>query len=125
MQKTKLVKRGYVDHQERIRNSLEAGHRLELWRQGKYDFPDGMEPSGDQFEVPKTRRKGYEMADASMDLRALSERAEMRKRAKKDTENEAVSTSDTNIKSDVSQDGAVKKPVKKEGVQDGNSGADS
>lgn len=63
-QKSKTQKTGYISAKQRIENLMLAGNRLKEYRQEQYDWPDG---NIDENFVDPTRRKGYDLADASQD----------------------------------------------------------
>jgi len=73
---------GYRSTKTRVEEFLDAGRRLQEYRNLKYDFEPGQEVP-DDFE-DKTRRPGYDPADATQDLRAASARLEQSAKTKKD-----------------------------------------
>lgn len=54
---------GYIPAQKRIENLINAGQRLKDFRSDQFDFPDE-KSINDEFFDP-TRRKNFDMADAS------------------------------------------------------------
>lgn len=60
---SKTQKVGYKSAQQRIEDIMKAGYRLHEYRQAQYDFPD--ENSIDETAFDETRRKGFDLADAT------------------------------------------------------------
>lgn len=58
-----VEKAGYIPAQKRIENLINAGQRLKEFRAEQFDFPD--EKSIDHSFMDPTRRKNFDMADAS------------------------------------------------------------
>jgi hypothetical protein len=72
-----LVERaGYVPLHKKVRQLVEAGRRLQEYREG-YDFDDD---NIDEDYYPETRRPGYDMADASMTQNSLDAEYKQKKR---------------------------------------------
>lgn len=63
-QKSKTQKTGYIPAKQRVENLMLAGQRLKEYRNEQYDWPDG---NIDENYIDPTRRKGYDLADASQD----------------------------------------------------------
>lgn len=61
---SKTQKSGYITAQKRIETIMLAGQRLKESRQEMYDWPDG---NIDEDFYDPTRRKGYDLADATQD----------------------------------------------------------
>lgn len=61
---------GYISKQKRIDNIIAAGQRLIAARSEMFDFPPGVEPDIDAPMDP-TRRRDFDMADASMILSTI------------------------------------------------------
>jgi serine kinase of HPr protein (carbohydrate metabolism regulator) len=99
--KSETLLRGYVDHNERIGKMIQAGINLEEWRKGRYDFPEGTDENS-EFPNNPTRRKGYDMADASEDQRrieaSLTTRRlkELSKRSRENTKTRTTGTTEDN-----------------------------
>jgi len=63
---------GYIPPKVQIENLINAGKRLAQWRKEQYDFPED-DDVDESFEDP-TRGPGYDLADASRDAKAVSDR---------------------------------------------------
>lgn len=61
---------GYISKQKRIDNIIAAGQRLIMARSEMYDYPPGVEPDINAPMDP-TRRKDFDLADASMLLNTI------------------------------------------------------
>lgn len=59
-----VEKQGYISAQQRIENLMLAGRRLDFARKEQYDFPDG---NIDENAFDPTRRRDYDLADATQD----------------------------------------------------------
>lgn len=77
----KVEKAGYIKPKIQIENMIEAGTRLNESRKEQFDFPPGEEIDESYFD--KTRSPNYDLADATEDLRDLTEKAEDFKAEKK------------------------------------------
>jgi len=69
---SKVETAGYSSAERQITDMIRAGIRLGEYRREMYDFEDG-EKIDDEYFDP-TRRRNYDMADASNDLRVVSRR---------------------------------------------------
>lgn len=67
----RVERTGYISAQKRIENLLQAGVNLRNYRQNQYDF-DHNKIDFDAYD--KTRKKGYDMAEAFQDGLSVSER---------------------------------------------------
>lgn len=84
---------GYIPTEVQVERMIQAGLRLDIARKEEFDFPEGSEEDDEELVVDPTREPGYDLADASMDARALTARlrkqsaaAEKRKGADKPPE---------------------------------------
>jgi len=68
---------GYVSAKQRIESLIQAGQRLRAYRESQFDFPD--KDKIDENAWDPTRRKGYDLADATQDKLALEARQNARK----------------------------------------------
>lgn len=80
-----LVERaGYVPSKQRIEEFMLAGRRLKEFRMSQYDFPD---PNAiDPTVFDPTRKKGYDMADATQDSMRLTGRLKTSQQRKAEDE---------------------------------------
>lgn len=62
---------GYIPAKEKIEEMIFAGQRLNIARDKQYDFNG--EKIDEDFDDP-TRRPGYDMAEASMEIRRIRSR---------------------------------------------------
>jgi len=72
---------GYVSAKQRIESLISAGMRLRAYRVSQFDYPD-LKSIDENFNDP-TRRKGYDLADATQDKLALEARMNDRKKQNK------------------------------------------
>jgi len=72
---------GYIPPKVQIENLLEAGKRLVEYRKEQYDFPD--DTSVDESLEDPTRRPGYDLADASVQLQNIQQRLRSQAKAGK------------------------------------------
>lgn len=131
-QKSKTVLRGYVNEKDRIATAIIAGANLEAWRQGKYDYPSG-DPVG-PWTVPVTRRRHFDITEASERVSAITERAKIREKNRREAaekkaleaaregqgdapEEERVSVGNIISSKDIAPPRAKKKPPKETGSE--------
>jgi hypothetical protein len=99
----------YISTKDRITKMLQAGERLERYRQGLYDFPNG---EIDESFTDPTRKPGYDMADAHQDAMLADEnlkaaKAEAELIQKKEKENDLRDTGPVNKDSGVVNDNSI------------------
>lgn len=98
-QDSKTQKVGYISAKSRIENLMLAGQRLKEYRQEQYDWPDG---NIDENYVDPTRRRGYDMSDASQD--ALYNKRQLALALERQKAKEALKTSPAGEKQDSSKE---------------------
>lgn len=70
--KTSMV--GYVPLEDRIREMMAAGVRLQAARDAAYDIPSTFVGNEEDVEVDPTRKPGFDYADASAVAASLNEK---------------------------------------------------
>lgn len=74
---------GYISAEQRINNLMDAGRRLIESRGSQFDWDDVDDPSNEEFNFDVTRRRNYDLADATQDVFAVEQRITDRARANK------------------------------------------
>lgn len=65
---------GYISAEQRINNLMDAGRRLIESRGSQYDWDDVDDPSLEDVNFDITRRRNYDVVDATQDVMALEQR---------------------------------------------------
>jgi len=90
----KIEVAGYIPAKKRIENIINAGMRLMEARSNQYDFPDG---NDDGFSMDPTRKKGYDMADATQAYHELQAKLELKRMASIEASKKAQAEKNTKV----------------------------
>lgn len=102
---------GYIPPKNQIEQMIYAGQRLNEWRAQQFDFPDGNDDGSDD----PTRRRGFDLADASILSKQAESNLEATKREFEKAREEADKSANVGAVDKASSDAVVSQemmPVK-------------